>query len=270
MSKTPIRAGTVDLLPRFDPWIGREYAGKLEAVKAGEQVNGELLRVLVLGEAHYARPDDPESYVDTSSLTNDVIQDWAFQPSSGSAFFTRVASMVTGENPPSDREKAWHTFAFAEFVQTLVQGGPRVEPTPEQWADGRRRFFGLLARIRPTILVVLGSRLWDQLPAGEGAAALPMQLGPDRARVDDAWLYPYWADDFLGLTLAVRVVHPSAGFGHWKPEIAADRLQSCKFMYSNLIEFFEDAFVGVGEKPFWTDPSTCDHTNAESSFMIER
>jgi hypothetical protein len=249
MAKAEIRAGEVDLPPSFEPWIGSEHAQLLKDVERGQTATG--VRWHVLGESHYCRPDDPDAYRNHAGLTKEVVRGWALQPSRGSAFFTRVASIIM--NRPAgefDRPAAWEKFAYSNFVQELLSG-PRKAPNAAQWADARRKFFGQLAITRPIVLIVLGSRLWQQLPWEVGARVPRMEFKREWGPVDDAWLYPYWVGDEFECALAVNVVHPSAGFGNWNWQTAAHRARTAMLFYSNVLESFAERYGGVGDRPFW-------------------
>ena len=247
MEKLQLRAGQAGSPPFFKPWVGSRAAAGL-ATKA---VYGT--KIHVLGESHYDR-GGPDSYEITPSLTQQVVSDWALG-ASGSAFFTRVASIVLNQEPGSfDRAAAWQDFAYSNFVQSPVLGGPRISPARDAWAEAREAFFGQLAITRPKILVVLGSRCWNQLPSKVGAAApsfhYPVSGGCQS--VSDAWIYPHWVDGELLCTLALKVVHPSAGFGRWNWKVAADRVQMASICHSNILEHFYDHYRGVGDRPFWS------------------
>lgn len=244
VEKKLIEAGEVDLPPNFEPWLGPRY----------EPLNydDDLWRVHVMGESHYSRPEDFDRYEAGPDLTRIVVADWAMAPSKGGAFFTRVASMVS--NKPADeldRGKTWGGIAYSVFVQQLLTG-PRQAPDATQWEDARRRFFAQLALTRPAVLVVLGSRHWEQLPWQVGVKAPPFRFGilPDAPVIDDAWVYPFWDQDRFWCTLAIKVTHPSAGYGRWSWEVAARRVTSAMGCYSNVLEHCYDHFVGSGAKPF--------------------
>lgn len=198
------------------------------------------VRFHVLGESHYDEGPVDEQHLDPST-TKDVVRTWALKRNSGGAFFTRVASVVLNEAPDTfDRQAAWSEFAFSNFVQEFM-AGPRIAPSPAAWKDAQTRFFGQLAITQPEVLVVLGSRQWDQLPSvGVAIPGMKFDVHPDWAPVMDAWLYPYWVAGSLVCTIAVKVVHPSAGFGRWNWRTAAERAHTAAFCHSNVLEWFYD------------------------------
>lgn len=236
MSRIEIRAGHVDRSHFYDPWLPA----------------GPGVRWHVMGESHYINPGDPASYANSPQLTQQVVKDWALGDS-GAAFFTRVASVVSGKEPTTfDRGEEWHKFAFSNFVQQPLDG-PRIAPSSSQFEDARARFFSQLAATQPEVLVVLGSRAWNQLPSDVGAKVPPFRFAvePDWPEIDDAGLYPFWVEDELVCTLAIKIVHPSAGFGRWNLAEATKRAQTAGYCHSNVLEHFYEAYVGVGERPFW-------------------
>lgn len=238
MVKQRMIAGRVDLDPFFRPWIGRIAADRIAAVRRDRVFGDSFVRWHVMGESHYIRLDEPGAYAANADLTLNVVRDWTASRSSGSAFFSRVAAIITEADPSVlDLPAAWNTFCYSNFVQSPLLA-PRLPPTAEQWAQARKCFFGQLAITRPTVLVVLGSRQWEQLPADVGAKLppLPFEGTTGERELLDAWFYPYWIDDQLAGTIAVKVVHPSAGFGRWNWQIASRRAQTAMRQYSNAVE----------------------------------
>lgn len=239
-----LKAAAVDLPPTFHPWIGSQAAGRLADLAENPILGDDFSRWHVLGESHYVRPDDPGGYVVDADLTTNIVKDWALQRSKGSAFFSRVASIVAEASPDQvDLEPAWSRIAYSNFVQSALPG-PRQAPSREQWEQARRCFFGQLALTRPNVLVVLGARQWDQLPM-EGCVRLPelhWDAGPDWPLVNDAWLYVYRTGEQLNATIAVKVVHPSAGFGRWNWLTASRRAHTAHLFFSNMVEWSKDHY----------------------------
>ncbi|WP_151954206.1 hypothetical protein [Sphingomonas sp. EC-HK361] len=190
----------------------------------------------VMGESHYTRLEDG-AYQRTPDLTQTVISDWALEKSAGGSFFTRVGAVVENKEPGSfDRRSTWEGIAYSNFVQQLLDG-PRKPPTPAMLDEARSCFFGQLAISRPDVLVVLGTRLWEELPL-DGVKLSPLQFAcePDWPILEDAWLYPLEIDDTLTFTIAVKIVHPSAGFRRWNWRVAARRAHTAMYCHSNVIE----------------------------------
>lgn len=240
MKRTEIRAGEVSSAPFYEPWLP----------------TGPGVRWHVMGESHYITQDDPGSYENSPALTKQVVKEWALGEG-GSPFFTRVASVISGKAPGAfDRAEEWQRFAFSNFVQQPLDG-PRMAPSRAQFADARERFFAQLAMTQPEVLVVLGSRAWNELPCDVGAKVPPFQflLMPDWPAIEDAWLYPYWVGDDLICTLAVKIVHPSAGFGRWNLAKETAWVQTAASCHSNVLEYFYDTHIGMGDRPFWGERS---------------
>ena len=73
------------------------------------------------------------------------------------------------------------------------------------WAKATKPFFEVLNKLKPTHLLVLGSRLWENLPDGRQAPPFNVD-GIERV----AWYYPLINGDSVKAT---RIYHPSHGKG---------------------------------------------------------
>ena len=229
-----VRAGRAENAPYFEPWIGERAREHLDA----DSTNGVPFHVL--GESHYSRPGK-DAYECSPELTQQVVRKWALEKSGGSAFFTRVAAVIANSPPDTfDRKKVWSELAFSNFAQELLTG-PRQPLTRAQRATGTAAFFGQLVLTRPGVLVVLGNGAWGATPTGFGCAIPPfdVEIGTDAApvRLDDAWFYPHWVNGALVGTIAVKIVHPSAGGGHWNWQRAAQRVHAASYCASNILEW---------------------------------
>ncbi len=134
----------------FAPWEGNSYR------------SGGLfgLRVLILGEAHYDRPENlRESY--TIDCVRELGQRRRFR------FFTAVQSLVLGKRgwvPDAERAAFWEQVAYCNFVQGFAAAGPRVAPTPEMWTGGGAALLQTVGELSPQLLIALGDRLLPRLP----------------------------------------------------------------------------------------------------------
>jgi len=216
--------------PYFEAWVGKHAHGE----------GG--VRWHVLGESHYLH-SGPDAYELSPLLTQQVVRDWALHDK-GSAFFTRVACIIANQPAEAiDRAQIWQQIAYSNFVQRPLDG-PRQAPLPEDFEAARTCFWGQIALTRPEVLVVLGSRLWEQLPT-DFCVKLPpfkFEAGDDWPVIDDAWLYPLLHGREWTFTVAVKVVHPSAGFGRWNWQIAARRAHTAMLCHSNIIEWVVSEF----------------------------
>jgi hypothetical protein len=203
--------GHIDLKPRYRPWIGAGLSEHISLIEQNPVAEwGATPRTHVMGESHYS-----DDYPDDEHLTRTVISDWAFEKYRGGRFFTKVLQIIQAcDADQVDRRSGWGGIAYSNFVQELLPACRRA-PSTAQWEDARRRFFGQLAITRPNILLVLGKRLWQQLPWTVGVSIPTIPLD-DRSPAYDAWLYPYWVDGNLRFTVALNVIHPSGRGFSWR------------------------------------------------------
>jgi hypothetical protein len=185
------------------PWVGESY-GK------SDLFNG--FKLLVLGESEYQRKDgQPWSWHDTIwVIKNEVLA------GKSSAFFTNIASMLTGHlvRESEKRTQFWNAVAFYNFVQEHAGFGARTRPTPQMWREQETvaAFYEVLEKHSPNYIIVLGFHNWWYLPAaacrkGRYVSALP----PTVFRRDDIRQTCCYKTD-TGEAQAVAVKHPSAGF----------------------------------------------------------
>lgn len=210
-SASPMSVGTLDLNPYFKPWIGSEYQDRGSWSSNGELACAPHPLVHALDESHYAG-----DYEIDESLTERVINDWAFTRDRGGTFFRRVIQTVEGcEYSAVNPEAGWARIAYSNYVQEALSG-PRIAPSLTQWTDAERCFFGQLAITRPRVLLVLGRRLWDRLPFAPQNRLLPLSLPTPDNPVTDAWAYPFEANGVRSLTIAVWSYHPSSSKFDWR------------------------------------------------------
>ena len=189
----------------------------------------------MLGESHYQ--GDYDGDVD---LTRRVVRDWAFGKERGSLFFRRIAQVVEEcELDALDARRAWSAIAYSNHVQTTLSG-PRIAPSAEQWRDAERRFVGQLLMTRPTTVLVLGRRLWDNLPASIGWKCPPLALRKTGEPLTDAWIYPYWRGKSIDVAIAVWTYHPSSGKFDWRD--AARKILAAEAHYDNVLGWCWEEF----------------------------
>ena len=133
----------------FRPFVGSKYAGSRYGV-----------RVLVLGESHYADEHDVGH-----DYTQYVVKTHAY--CAGIPFFSKLTAVLRGDTSyPTDEERfeTWQHVAFYNFVQEIVGEGSRIPPTPEAWKAAEAPFFEVVRELDPDVILVLGNRLWDKVP----------------------------------------------------------------------------------------------------------
>lgn len=73
---------------------------------------------------------------------------------------------LAGVRDPSPEEvnQAWSDVAFCNYIGGTVGYGARVRPRQEQWNAAALAFPGLLEKLSPRNVVVLGSGMWGRMP----------------------------------------------------------------------------------------------------------
>lgn len=133
----------------FRPFVGSKYANSRYGV-----------RVLVLGESHYADESDVGN-----DYTQHVVETHAY--CAGIPFFSKLTAVLRGDTSyPTDEERfeTWQNIAFYNYVQSIVGEGSRIAPTPEAWNAAQAPFLDVVQELKPDVILVLGSRLWDKVP----------------------------------------------------------------------------------------------------------
>jgi len=183
----------------FEPWIGPQY-GKFGVPGCN--------RLLVLGESHYCWESNPPA----RDETNKVVSLW--MNGERKRFCTNTVMAVCGPTVPT--HDAIRTFmngvVFYNFVQEPLSG-PRVEPTSKQWNESAAAFREVLQELSPVAILVLGKRLWSQLPA-------PDRSGQTLKTERDTQVTSIY-ETARGEAIAGYIHHPSSGFSsrRWNPMV---------------------------------------------------
>lgn len=185
----------------FKPWIGDDY-------QAGKRFGK---RVMILGEAHYQWEETITPYPELTrtAIRNQIDGVYTY------AFWTRVASAFLGHKPDlTEKREFWPSVAFYNYIQESAGFGPRIPPTSEMWTKSEPGFAKVLNKHVPQVLIVLGYRLWNNIPDLAGASDQPIIGAPQT----QTWRYPLAGG---GTCLAYGIRHPSSGFtgGAWQPHI---------------------------------------------------
>ncbi len=140
---------------QFEPWVGEKYRS--------EGLRG--VRVLALGESHYAEPGFA-----SRTFTSDVVRECVFE--GRAAYFTKVAKLMTGLGSGEYLtdgllQDTWSRIAFYNFVQQMLPA-PRVRPTEAMWKQARQLFPSIVLQLQPQLIVVMGKHLreWFESPQG--------------------------------------------------------------------------------------------------------
>ena len=131
---------------RFEPWIGEKYLS--------EGLSG--VRVLALGESHYAEPEFA-----SPTFTTEVVRECVYE--GRVAYFTKVAKLLRGMGAgvymPNDvLRDTWDRIAFYNYVQQMLPA-PRVRPTEAMWKEAQEIFPSVIGQLQPQLIVVMGKHL---------------------------------------------------------------------------------------------------------------
>ncbi len=133
--------------PFFKPWVGENY-------------NSQTPKILVLGESHYASPDEYKS-----SFTREVIEKCAVNAGKGRLpYFTKIAQILLNKQTYEvidavSRKALWGRIAFYNYVQNFVGGKSRIRPTSEMWTKAEEALKYVLDDLQPDIVIVTGIAL---------------------------------------------------------------------------------------------------------------
>jgi hypothetical protein len=140
-------------LATFQPWVGENY-------EAAPFEN----RTLILGDSPYGWNGGR----DTSGLrevTRDIVAEQIEGPFRD-YIWAKIASMFISKRPSclADMRLFWHGVAFYHYLQVPAGSGTNCRPTPAQWKESEAAFLDVLRLIKPQFMLVLGMRLWNNLP----------------------------------------------------------------------------------------------------------
>ncbi len=192
--------------PHFVPWIGPCYE---EGIAGG-------IRLLVLGESHYANPHPGEE-----RMTRKIIED-QLSGRSRQGFLTRLQRLVHAATDPGVIEledSFWMYVAFYNYVQELVGPKSRMRPSRDAWRGSAPAFAQQLEELRPHAVLVCGRELWDHLKVTDGLTDDPKI---DRANPDVRTRTLLVGGRAVGV--AAPINHPSSrGFRRerWVPAVEA-------------------------------------------------
>lgn len=151
------------------------------------------VRVLLLGDSHYRKDGQSgkgwgrdctifnfEEYLD------ETYEDWKTEK----PFFKKLPSIVAlkPEPTPTESANAWRRVAFANAVQTFMDG-TRRSPSKEQYTQAGVAVREMVDVLQPDVVLMLGARLWKNIPSDLGAFGeeAPLAAKPTNREV---WLIP--------------------------------------------------------------------------------
>jgi hypothetical protein len=188
----------------FLPWIGKDYA------------NGGVFKkkILILGESHYCEdPNEcngcrPGIKSDCNFLTYNAIKGQFTYGEKKHPIFTKLARLLTGKEmiDLTDKEDFWNSVSFYNYVQTSVSGKPGVAPTSEMFQMSFQSFNEVMEKLTPDFLLIVSSRLWENLPGREGVEWPAGPIIEENNIVERTWYYKGKTKD----TLSIVIYHPSS------------------------------------------------------------
>ena len=182
------------------PWVGRDYASRISP------------RLLLLGESHHG---DSEAV----NMTTPVVDEWLSGVSNPSyRFFTHLAVAVSGAEPNEKaRAEIFRRIAFYNYVQKVLPG-PRIAPSADDFVRSEPAFREVIAKLRPTHIVVCGDRLWRNMPYfdPQGSEGSKVLLADREFHIGQ-----YMAGSASPFAMCIR--HPQGGFNgrEWYPRLQA-------------------------------------------------
>ena len=147
----------------FEPWRGPEY----------DTVGLWGRKVLIVGESHYDEWADHDGqgilkHHLPPSFTQECVQE-VVKGVGGARYWARVRNRLGGEEHETQPQAVfWNKVAFYNFIQSPVDGGPGIRPTPQQWAAGAPALIEALHLVRPDRVLFTGDHLWWHVQARDG------------------------------------------------------------------------------------------------------
>jgi hypothetical protein len=184
---------------KSQPHVGRHYWNGIDG-----------LRVLILGESHY-RENGKDLY---PRYTQDVVRERK-ECGNTQRFFGKIADLFG-----SGDDKFWGRVAFYNYIQSSLLAA-RQRPDPRMWPESLPAFGEVLIQLDPQFVLVLGQRLWQQLPGPEMRAIFLRDTNVN-AGCDERSACLYRTGRGMGRALLFAINHPSS-FGwtleKWRPWI---------------------------------------------------
>jgi hypothetical protein len=174
-------------------------------------------RLLIVGESHYG------GYTG-SDVTKDVIREH-LDGCCRLAFFTKVATAVHGAIAAEieEQRRFYGDVAFYNYVQHSIEAA-RIAPTKDQFDCSVLAFREVLRKLKPTRIIALGWRLYDNTPSfwdnGDRAWEKGSDCGP---QIHPKGAQGYFVDGTLRYP-CLFISHPSGrGFSPqaWHTRITA-------------------------------------------------
>jgi hypothetical protein len=186
----------------FYPWIGKDYS------------HGGIFKkkILVLGESHYCDECSDNCHPGVKSncnnLTRNVIKDQFTDGEKKHAIFTKLAKLLLDSDDIDlkDKENFWNSVSFYNYVQKSVAVKSRVAPSAEMFEMSFQSFNEVMDKLAPDFLLIVSSRLWQNLPGKEGVEWPAGPIIEENSIIKKTWYYKGKRKDILSMT----IYHPSS------------------------------------------------------------
>ncbi|MBJ9624450.1 hypothetical protein [Burkholderia multivorans] len=133
---------------RYHPWVGDQYSVQEP-------------RWLVLGESSYGlQPSDTYA---VQHMIRAHCGDHTGTFEKGTYRVCAAAERLITGREQLDPANFWRTVAFYNFVRDSMEK-PMVRPTTLQFKQSLGAFNEVVCHLKPTVVLVLGIKLWDLLP----------------------------------------------------------------------------------------------------------
>jgi len=187
----------------FEPWIGKFYG-----------TNSSLFnkKILIIGDSHYCEDNcsdcgDKKYSPRCSNFTEETINAY-LSPTDLAAWtktFTKFMNSLVIDKVDYDRQTAWNSVCFYNFLQIAAGDAPRK--TSEYSYKNQihlSAFIEVLNKLKPDVIITWGNKVWNSLPNDFGYG----EAIPDETFPKFHFNYPF-ENKIISL---IGVTHPSAAY----------------------------------------------------------
>lgn len=200
---------------KFHPRVGDKYEYGIK----GFDENGIIVygtkedpgkKILVVGESHYcAKEDDAKPEITINTIRDLIDPNSEWEPYKNT--YTKFIKSFTGYTDDlefEDKKEAWEHLAFYNYVQVPMTG-PRISPTTEDFKKSEEAFWEVLNELKPDLIIVWGTRLYNNLPQG----GKQLEYFTVQNKYGDDIYIEIWSYEIDGEnTPIIGINHPSSGF----------------------------------------------------------
>lgn len=147
----------------FKPWIGQFYGTNSSCFNK---------KILIVGDSHYCEKNcsdcgDKRYSEQCCNFTEETISDYLSQTNSDSwtKTFTKFMNSLVINKEDYDRNTAWNSVSFYNFLQIAAGDAPRQ--TAEYSYLNKKNltaFIQVIRNLNPDVIITWGNKVWDSLP----------------------------------------------------------------------------------------------------------